>query len=235
MWITALSFLAHSSSPIPDLGAAPLAPPPNEEPSYRPQGATLRRSHVRDSVRLAKGRANPVAQRYQASMEPMPELNTFRSEQPLEESADPPTIPRGPLHSRKRSSTGPVPPRPNQSFRTFSHQQVPSVYSSGSSDMYSSRQPPSVPSSVYNPNSVIASTRTSEASTSTRPFFDTMGTMRMEAFIDDSLGKDPSLRVAQASSRPGHRRRRGSQWSVNEANRVGGAYDEIMNDPFRGF
>jgi hypothetical protein len=235
MWITALSFLAHSSSPIPDLGAAPLVPPPDEEPSYRPQGATLRRSHVRDSVRLAKGRANPVAQRFQASMEPMPELNTFRSEEPSEESADPPTIPRGPLHSRKRSSTGPVAPRPNQAFRTFSHQQVPSVYSSGSSDMYSSRQPPSVPSSVYNPNSVIASTRTSEASTTTRPFFDNMGTMRMEAFIDDSLGKDPSLRVAQVSSRPGHRRRRGSQWSVNEANRAGGAYDEIMNDPFRGF
>ncbi|KAF2445896.1 hypothetical protein P171DRAFT_275429 [Karstenula rhodostoma CBS 690.94] len=236
MWLTALSFLAHSGSPIPDLGAAPPAPP-DEEPSYRPQRATLRRSHVHDSVRLAKGKANPVAQRYQASVEPMPELDTFRAEQAaMEESADPPTIPRGPVHSRKRSSTGPLAPRPTEAFRTFSHQPVPSVYSSGSSDMYSSRQPPSVPSSVYNPNSsVIASTRTSEASTSTRPFFDTMGTMRMEAFIDDSLGKDPSQRVARPSSRPGHRRRRGSQWSVNEANRAGGVYEDIMNDPFRGF
>ncbi|KAF9733281.1 nuclear migration protein [Paraphaeosphaeria minitans] len=237
MWLTALSFLAHSSSPIPDLGAAPLLPlaPPDEEPTYRPQGATLRRSHVRDSVRLAKGKAKPVAQRYQAPMEPMPEKHNFESEQALEESADPPTIPRGPLHSRKRSSTGPLAPRPTQTFRSFSHQPVPSVYSSGSSDMYSSRQPPSVPSSVYNPNSVIASTRTSEASTSTRPFFDTMGTMRMEAFIDDSLGKDPSQRVLQSSSRPKHRRRRGSQWSVNEASRAGGAYEDIMNDPFREF
>ncbi|KAL5429013.1 hypothetical protein PMIN05_010867 [Paraphaeosphaeria minitans] len=168
-------------------------------------------------------------------MEPMPEKHNFESEQALEESADPPTIPRGPLHSRKRSSTGPLAPRPTQTFRSFSHQPVPSVYSSGSSDMYSSRQPPSVPSSVYNPNSVIASTRTSEASTSTRPFFDTMGTMRMEAFIDDSLGKDPSQRVLQSSSRPKHRRRRGSQWSVNEASRAGGAYEDIMNDPFREF
>ncbi|KAJ4346554.1 uncharacterized protein N0V89_010485 [Didymosphaeria variabile] len=235
LWLTALTFLAHSSAPIPELGPIPLAPPPEEEPTYRPQGATLRRSHVRDSVRLAKGKANPVSQRYQASMEPMPELNTFQAEQSLEDSADPPTIPRGPVHSRKRSSTGPLAPRPTQQYRTFSHQPVPSVVSSNSSDMYSSRQPPSVPSSVYNPNSVIASTRTSEASTSTRPFFDTMGTMRMEAFIDDSLGKDPSQRVLQSSARPGHRRRRGSQWSVNEANRAGGAYDEIMNDPFRGF
>jgi hypothetical protein len=88
---------------------------------------------------------------------------------------------------------------------------------------------------VYNPASVVASTRTSEASTSTRPFFDTMGTMRMEAFIDDSLGKDPSQRLVQTSSRPGHRRRRGSQWSVNDSNRPTGLYDDFMADPFRGF
>ncbi|KAF1979487.1 hypothetical protein BU23DRAFT_98783 [Bimuria novae-zelandiae CBS 107.79] len=235
LWLTALSFLAHSSSPIPELGPVPPAPPPEEEPSYRPTGATLRRSHVRDSVRLAKGKANPVAQRYQSYMEPMPELNTFRPEQPLESSADPPTIPRGPLHSRKRSSTGPLAPRPTQPYRTFSHQPPPSVYSSGSSDMYSSRQTPSVPSSVYNPTSVIASTRTSEASTSTRPFFDCMGTVRMEAFIDDSLGKEQSQRVGQTIPHPGHRRRRGSQWSVNEVNRAGGVYDDFMADPFRGF
>ncbi|KAJ4303726.1 hypothetical protein N0V90_002627 [Kalmusia sp. IMI 367209] len=237
LWLTALSFLAHSSSPIPDLGPAPLAPPPEEEPEYRSTGATLRRSHVRDSVRLAKGKANPVVQRYQSSMEPMPELNTFRPEQPLADSADPPTIPRGPVHSRKRSSTGPLAPRPTQPYRTFSHQHVPSSYSSGSSDMYSSRQPPSVPSSVYNPHSVVASTRTSEASNSTRQhFFDTMGTVRMEAFIDDSLGKDHSHRAAPA---PGIGRRRGSQWSsTNESNRAGGLYEDFMaesNDPFRGF
>lgn len=232
IWLTALSFLAHSSSPIPDLGPTPLAPPPEEEPSYRPTRATLRKSHIHDSVRLAKGKANPVTQRYQTSMEPMPE-----SRPSMESSADPPSIPRGPatLHSRKRSLTGPLAPRPTQPYRTFSHQPVPSVYSSGSSDMYSSRQPPSVPSSVYNPASVIASTRTSEASTSTRPFFDTMGTMRMEAFIDDSLGKDPSQRLVQTSSRPGHRRRRGSQWSVNDGNRPTGLYDDFMADPFRGF
>lgn len=168
-------------------------------------------------------------------MEPMPESNTLRPDASIHSSADPPTIPRGPIHSRKRSSTGPRAPRPSQSYRTFSHQQVPSVYSSGSSDMYSSRQPPSVPSSVYNPNSVIASTRTSEASTSTRPCLDFMGTVRMEAFIDDSLEKDPSQRPTQASSRPGHRRRRGSQWSVNESNRAGGLYDDFVVDPFRGF
>jgi len=240
LWLTALSFLAHSGSPIPELGPAPLAPPPVEEPSYRPVGATLRRSHVRDSVRLAKGKANPVAQRYQSSMEPMPSLPPFRAEQPLPDSADPPTIPRGPVHGRKRSSTGPGAPPPSVPFRTFSHQHAPSIYSSGSSDMYSSMHPPSVPSSVYNPHSVAASTRTSEASNSTRQhFFDTMGTVRMEAFIDDSLGKDPSHRTNLPASRFG--RRRGSQWSASTNDpglRGGGLYEDFMvehSDPFRGF
>ncbi|KAF2687842.1 hypothetical protein K458DRAFT_401277 [Lentithecium fluviatile CBS 122367] len=242
LWLTALSFLAHSSSPIPDLGPVPPAPPPVEDSSvYRPAGATLRRSHVRDSVRLAKGKVNPVTQRYQPSQaEPMPELYTaYRPERPLPECASPPTIPRGPVHGRKRSSTGPGAPPPSIPYRSFSHQPVPSLYSSGSSDMYG-MQPPSVPSSVYNPHSVVASSRTSEASTSTRQhFFDTMGTVRMEAFIDDSLGKDPAPRAGFAAHRVG-RRRNNSQWSssTNDPHRGGGLYEDFMaesNDPFRGF
>lgn len=244
LWLTALSFLAHSSSPIPELGPAPPAPPAAEDSAiYRPAGATLRRSHVRDSVRLAKGKVNPVAQRFQPSQaEPMPELYAgYRPERPLPESASPPTIPRGPVHNRKRSSTGPGAPPPMIPYRSFSHQHVPSLYSSGSSDMYNnSMQPPSIPSSVYNPHSVVASSRTSEASTSTRQhFFDTMGTVRMEAFIDDSLGKDPAPRTGFSAHRTG-RRRGNSQWSAstNDPHRGGGLYEDFLaesNDPFRGF
>jgi hypothetical protein len=125
-------------------------------------------------------------------------------------------------------------------YRSFSHQQVPSLYSTGSSDMYNNNMPPSIPSSVYNPHSVVASSRTSEASTSTRQhFFDTMGTVRMEAFIDDSLGKDPAPRAGFAAHRTG-RRRGNSQWSAstNDAPRSGGLYEDFLaesNDPFRGF
>jgi hypothetical protein len=239
LWLTALSFLAHSSSPMPELGPAPPAPPPTEELAHRPLGATLRRSHVRDSVRLAKDKANPVTQRYGGYTEPMPELYPgSQLDKPVPESAEPPVVARGPIHSRKRSSTGPSAPPPNVPYRSFSHQQVPSVYSSGSSDMYS-MQPPSVPSSVYNPHSVIASTRTSEASTSTRQhFFDSMGTVRMEAFIDNSL--EDSMQKAAVPSRTRMGRRRGnSQWSGStDPHRGGGIYEDIMhesNDPFRGF
>ncbi|ORY13265.1 meiotic cell cortex C-terminal pleckstrin homology-domain-containing protein [Clohesyomyces aquaticus] len=243
LWLTALSFLAHSSSPLPDLGpVVPQAPPlPADDLPLR-NGATLRKTHVRDSVRLAKDKANPVTLRNPpASNDPIQDWYArSQFDKPVPDAADPPSIPRGPYHGRKRSSTGPRVPPPSMGYRSFSHQPVPSFYSSGSSDIHG--QPPSVPSSVYNPHSVITSGRTSEASTSTRRhFFDSMGTVRMEAFIENSLNEDPN----QAGSAPGPRprvgRRRGnSQWSssTNDAHRGGGIYEDFMHeshDPFRGF
>jgi hypothetical protein len=100
-----------------------------------------------------------------------------------------------------------------------------------------------VPSSAYNPNSGVVSSRTSEASTSTRRhFFDTMGTVRMEAFIDNALG-DPKHAGSYAARTRMHSRRRGSsQWSAStrdQQNRAGGFFDDFEvpgnNDPFRGF
>ncbi|KAJ4375086.1 hypothetical protein N0V83_002166 [Neocucurbitaria cava] len=238
LWLTALSFLAHSSSPMPDLGSMPPAPPPVEEPQPRAQGATLRRSRVQDSVRLAKGRANPVMARYASQNEPIPGLPSLAGfDKPVPDSASPPSIPRLPQHGRKRSSTGPSAPPPNVPFRSFSHQHVPSVYSNGSSDMYSAAAPPSVPSSVYNGGAI--SSRTSDASASTRrTFFDSMGTMRMEAFIDNALGDTKQLPAHVGRARM-NRRRGSSQWSAStrdQSNRSGGLFEDFdSNDPFRGF
>ena len=223
---------------MPDLGAMPPAPPPVEEPLQRGQGATLRRSRVQDSVRLAKGRANPVMARYASQNEVVPGLPSLAGfEKPVPDSASPPTIPRGPHHGRKRSSTGPSAPPPNVPFRSFSHQHVPSVYSNVSSDMYSAAAPPSVPSSVYNGG--VVSSRTSDASASTRrTFFDTMGTVRMEAFIDNALGDPKQLGGHPGRTRP-NRRRGSSQWSAStreQPNRAGGLFEDFdSNDPFRGF
>lgn len=217
-------------------------PPPVEEMPQRSGGAVLRRSRVQDSVRLAKGKANPVMQRYAAQNEPMPGLPSLAGfEQPMSpvsESASPPSIPRGPAHGRKRSSTGPGAPPPSVPFRSFSHQEVPSIYSNGSSDKYSSRQPPSVPSTVYNPTSGVASSRTSDASTSTRShFFDAMGTVRMEAFINDALGGPAQSSNLSVTKPRGARHRRSSQWSDTARERplrAAGLYD-VDNDPFHGF
>lgn len=240
LWLTALSFLAHSGSPMPDIGSMPPVPPPVEEAQPPPQGATLRRSRVQDSVRLAKGKQNPVMARYASQNEPMPSLPSLAGfDRPVPGSASPPIVPRGPQHGRKRSSTGPSAPPPNVPFRSFSHQHVPSVYSNVSSDMYSAGVPPSVPSTVYNPNSGAISSRTSEASTSTRRhFFDTMGTVRMEAFIDNALGDQKQLSGYAARARMA-RRRGSSQWSASTRdppNRAGGLFEDFdAGDPFRGF
>lgn len=220
----------------------PPVPLPVEELPQRSQGAVLRRSRVQDSVRLAKGRTNPVTARYAARAEPMPSLPSLTGyeDEPIAESASPPAIPRGPFHGRKRSSTGPsaaVPP--SIPFRSFSHQHIPSVYSNGSSDICNTMQPPSVPSSVYNSTSGVASSRTSEASTSTRQhFFNNMGTMRMEAFIDNALGNPVQRGGYQGKSQPS-RRRGSSQWSSSTRDqhvRPGGLLEDFDSpDPFGGF
>ena len=246
LWLTALSFLAHSSSPIPDLVPAPVEPalpgppPPPLELPPRNVGATLRRTHVRDSVRLAKDKANPITQRLQQSSRTDPLADWYQLDRSVTEeadAADPPSIPRGPYHhGRKRSSTGPRAPPPTI-YRSFSHQPVPSLYSNGSSEPY--MLPPSVPSSVYNPSG-ITSGRPSDASTSTRHnFFDTMGTVRMEAFIEPILSQDANP-GASSKQRAG-RRRGNSQWSgsTHDPHRGGGLYEDLMHDgghdPFRGF
>jgi hypothetical protein len=66
-----------------------------------------------------------------------------------------------------------------------------------------------------------------------------MGTVRMEAFIDNSLNNGNGSKLA-ASQRVGAGRRRNSNWSNStiEPSRAGGVYEEFLyepNDPFRGF
>ncbi|KAF2495624.1 hypothetical protein BU16DRAFT_394558 [Lophium mytilinum] len=240
LWLTALSFLAHSSSGVPELGPIPPVPPPVEDlPQQRNQGASLRRSHIRDSVRIAKDKAMPPNQRqYGARADPIHEwFGESQFDRPVADAADPPNVPRVGFHGRKRSSTGPRAPPPNVAFRNFSHNPVPSTYSTGSSDLYG--PPPSVPSSVYNPNSVMGSSRTSEASSSARHnFFDAVGTVRMEAFVEPILSEGAAYGMPTGPKpRPG-RRRGNSQWSGStDPHRTGGLYEDSQDsyDPFRNF
>ncbi|KAJ0120062.1 hypothetical protein J7T55_000915 [Diaporthe amygdali] len=63
LWLTSLSFLAHSQQQVPDLPAPP-APAPAKTPDFEipPSKAKSRRPRIRDSIRLAKGHhANTTA------------------------------------------------------------------------------------------------------------------------------------------------------------------------------
>ncbi|GME39950.1 hypothetical protein GTA08_BOTSDO10827 [Neofusicoccum parvum] len=214
LWLTALSFLAHSSQAVPDLNQLPSAPSGESEQTTKRSTAALGRRPITNSVRLAK--QNQVgAKGFTNRAEPIYEGQTSQS--PVSEAASPPVIPR--FHGRKRSLTSPrqaaiPPPIPGNPFtRSFSHNHAvhsssavpPPIptgnYSSaassvGMSEVYSpggANIPPSVPSSIYNP-----SRRTSEASSSAatasgtrREFFDAAaGTVRMEAFVEPRLSQD---------------------------------------------
>ncbi|WEW57913.1 hypothetical protein PRK78_003380 [Emydomyces testavorans] len=194
IWLTALSFLSHSSVAMNDLAALP--PLPQEEHLPRPPTAALRRNPIRDSIRVAKRKTSSngkLKRSYPVQPAVVPEIPHIEGygDEPIGEAADPPYVPRFSSHSRKRSNTA---PRPVPSaFRSFSNQApAPSTYSAttaGSSDLHS---PSSIgPPGLHSGQSSF-SRRTSEASGPISPgranFFDAVGTVRMEAFVDRSEG-----------------------------------------------
>lgn len=147
LWLTALSFLAHSSQAVPEIISAP-------HPNVKQQGpaefelpqAKVKRNGIRDSIRLAKGRSN-VGKIGAPSVPSMPSVPSSRmseatggsripgsssvvsgphSREDSREVAEPPFIPRfgersghAIAHGRKRSNTGGH-VAPPLSFRGFS-------------------------------------------------------------------------------------------------------------------
>ncbi|KAJ9156311.1 Nuclear migration protein [Pleurostoma richardsiae] len=142
LWLTALSFLAHSQQAVPDIVAiqAPKAVPDFEMPRTK-----LRKPGIRDSIRLAKGktavtRSGPVSVASSQTGEVLPSIPDIPSFRPPEsfasisthtrdlsrDAAEAPFIPRfheranqALVHGRKRSNTGGHVPPP-LSFRGFS-------------------------------------------------------------------------------------------------------------------
>lgn len=212
VWLTALSFLAHSSQAVPDVitphPAQTLSTKAPPLPDFQKPGRMQKTHKIRDSIKIAKGknafnRTGP-ASNYSSSQQT--DTNTSvrdnesfhtNSYSVRSDPAEAPFVPRFSErgmggHGRKRSNTGSHIPPP-LSFRGFSAGHVPtnstagmSDRTTGSSENHSSY---SQPSSVtgYNGPSSRSSIRTSDASA--RPgavvnnFFDAVGTMRMEAFI----------------------------------------------------
>jgi hypothetical protein len=197
IWLTALSFLAHSSQAVPEIVAAPLPIPKPTIPDFEiPRQGKLRKGGIRDSIRVAKGKtisARPGPRSVHSSQngdQSLREAVSFYSSQSQSAAADPPVVPRftergnpGPplSHNRKRSNTGSRIPPP-LSFHGFSGPaggggHVPtsstagaSIGTASSSDIYQSQ-----------PSSSIAG---------------------MNRFSTHS-GQSSSIRTSEASSRPG--------------------------------
>ncbi|ETR98756.1 hypothetical protein M419DRAFT_133137 [Trichoderma reesei RUT C-30] len=218
LWLTALSFLAHSYQAVPDVLPAPAQqhlsvkqqPLPNFEP---PRPTKLTRGGIRDSIRLAKGRA--VAQKPDLSTMPsipdvpsvrMGDVARFRVAESVngpghsrEDSVDaavPPMIPRfsdkkgraAPNHSRKRSNTGGRVPPP-LSFRGFAGPTLGEGDYQYANSTTGASIDTSGSSDIYQSQGStaaswgVAQTPLSTVSSQQGNFFDAIGTVRMEAFI----------------------------------------------------
>ncbi|CEJ94695.1 hypothetical protein VHEMI10212 [[Torrubiella] hemipterigena] len=211
VWLTALSFLAHSTQAIPEIMAAPQAPLPIQQqplPEFELPQSKVRRGGIRDSIRIAKGRTStkgpgsapsipsaPTSRRGEGTAFPIPmssgTVASMHFREDSREAAVPPMIARfsdrtGPVssHGRKRSNTGGHVPPP-LSFRGFSGPV-------GSPALTDSTANNSVETGASDMNHSHASSnttwagesqRTSEASSRPGNFFDAVGTVRMEAFI----------------------------------------------------
>jgi hypothetical protein len=233
---------------LTDLAALP--PVPQEEYTQRQPAPALRRNPIRDSIRVAKGKSRwnkPFATQTPAVPEiPVDAGGAAYVHDLVPDAADPPNVPRFSSHTRKRSNTAPR-PLPG-TFRSFSNNvPAPSMHSTttaGSSELYS---PTSIgPPGIHSGRSSV-SYRTSEASGPSRTvptgnFFDAVGTIRMEAFVDRA--ELPRPRRTQRPRQGGRRKEPPSCWPQSPEPQFPrserweeGSTDPYFrhDDPFRGF
>jgi hypothetical protein len=198
IWLTALSFLAHSSQAVPEIVQAPLPVPPSIPDFEIPrQGNRLRKGGIRDSIRVAKGKTSTARQgptsvhsQNENSIREAESVYSGRTDTHPDSAADPPVVPRftergqfgtGPplVHSRKRSNTGSRVPPP-LSFRGFSgpassgHAPTSStaglsVGTAGSSDIYQSQPSSSIAGTGHNGMSVSGRSSIRTSDASGRP------------------------------------------------------------------
>ncbi|KAK7943426.1 uncharacterized protein PG986_012539 [Apiospora aurea] len=205
LWLTSLSFLAHSSQAVPEsLSPAPSQPllKPTSAPAHEPPVTRTKKPTIRDSIRITKGKhpelARPVplpVSSEQLEDELTPEaLSTLNHARDLSrEVAEPPFIPRYHdrstervheranqvvLHGRKRSNTGGHIPPP-LSFRGFSGP-------SGGPGSYHTASDSNAGNSVFtadNPDNYAVTSSASHGSTW-------------------GMSTNGSVRMSEASSRP---------------------------------
>ncbi|USW56474.1 Putative pleckstrin domain, Mcp5-type [Septoria linicola] len=240
LWMTALTFLARESQlpnqipPLPSSKPPPIPPMPATEVDgvtiKRHRSPSFGRSNVRDSIRLTKGKRPDLHKVQSHPDQPYAGdlIDAVAGAEP--ESADFPAVPRLYIsttrHQRNRSNTNP-------GFRSFSSSAVPS--SASSAMQYKSTNASSFRPSI---STKSGSRRESIASPVRQNFFEAVGTVRMEAFVDPNV-RDGVLYVPAPPPVIGgaRRPRRGSNLSQStvDKRRAGYVFDEDGMDPFRGF
>ncbi|KAL8967641.1 MAG: hypothetical protein Q9183_002819 [Haloplaca sp. 2 TL-2023] len=256
VWMTALSFLSHSSLGLDELATIPPVPQAEYQQLY-PQISSGARRSPRDSLKLAKAGERPALQARNITA---PTANVRRDvvakekehdevHESVSDAAEPPLIPRVSSHNRKRSNTGPRPSL-QSAFNSFpahrgSFSSAPNVKPPAPRDISASvtrgfQGLSSRPSSMTRHMSETAPTQPEAVR---NDFFDAVGTVRMEAFVDKTESN-----VAAASKPAGsYRTRQGrkkdlSYWGImNQASSEDVAAPQVgkptwrSEDPFQGF
>jgi len=262
IWLTALSFLSHSTRGMDDLASPP--PLPKQEhraPPSQEMIATFRRTPVRDSIRVAKDRSRPSLGAHSFSSPNgeggqgiMPDAITALGDAEAEsdDAAEAPQVPRVASHARKRSSTGPR-PVPLSAFHSYPTNN-PAIGSSSSltaptsRDKYDRFNPRLQGASRFSPNTRHAAMTRSIVTDPNRDsyiapppvvpdnFFDPIGTMRMEAFVRNSLIENQTPALPKEEPKKAKRSYRTKQGRRKELSYWGVAASAgIKGDPFTGF
>lgn len=232
LWMAALSFLAESQSDsqipqeVNSVTRTYQTPPPIPSTSFdgvpikRHRAPSFGKATVRDSIRLAKGKKQVARQ------------SDMYDGSGREDSADFPSVPRLYIttsrHQRKRSYTNPAAQPSSDKFRSLTSSAIQSSY--GGSTNGSSYRPSA--------SSKSASRRDSIASPDRPNFFEAVGTVRMEAFVDPNV-RDGVLYVPApppvVGGAPRRRRHeRDLSQSTVDKRRAGYVFDGD-DDPFHGF
>lgn len=260
IWLTALSFLSHSTMTMEDLTAIPPVPQQEHQlpPSQRNR-AGVRRS-PRDSIQIAKTKERPLLKpRHFTS--PGGIVQTHKNldngdfegaEDAFSDAAEAPQIPRVSDYARKRSNTGPRPSL-QSTFHSFSaglgKGPGPNFYSSTSLEASASvtRGFSNLSSTANPPNRRVINPTKSQVDSTRNYLLDAAGTVRMEAFVDDKVKR--AIEQGQGSKslpRSSYRTRQGrkkdlSYWGVGERNGSDGVAPTKIegrlgpDDPFKGF
>ncbi|KAK4545079.1 hypothetical protein LTR36_003630 [Oleoguttula mirabilis] len=248
-WMTALSFLAQSGrlpAQFPPQMPSKAHPPlPTRAPPIPPKSQpppAFGRATIRDSVRLAQGRRPSLHQRASQPGASGGSAMIGPEMAGQDQGADFPSVPRLYIsttrHQRKRSNTSPRLPAPLINLRSFSSSAIPS---SASSRLHpGSTNGSSIRADLRSSSSKSGSRRDSITSPDRPNFFEAVGTVRMEAFVDPHVRNGVLYVPAPppASAVHGPRRRRGDSnlsTSTVDKRRAGYVFDENGVDPFKGF
>ena len=244
IWLTALSFLSASSQGMADLETpSPEQPPQLPRPPSQEPVVGFRRTPIRDSIRVSKTKSRPSMGPHSFSSPPsetafthIPPVALEDLEPDSEEAAEPPQVPRVAAHARKRSSTGPR-PVPLSAFHSYpSHPIAASsvdLHGPTARDKYEKHPSSSRRGSGPATSQFPMTQGLNESSIVPNNFFDAVGTVRMEAFVDNKENrKEEKRRLKESRS---YRTRQGKKKDLSYWGMADAAGRSKGEDPFRGF